>query len=107
MLVCRYTICIGRAEDRQFLRKLKLKTLVLDEGHMLKNMSTLKYNHLMKIQVRSPHVFHIFYIFSLIVNFKLQKPHCELNADTSTTDCNEHYTRAGGRPGSGFAPDAL
>ena len=47
----RYTICIGRSEDRSFMRKLRLKTLVLDEGHMLKNMATLKYNHLMKIQV--------------------------------------------------------
>ena len=51
-----YTICINRAEDRQFFRKLQLKTLVLDEGHMLKNMATLKYTHLMRIKV---HVFCI------------------------------------------------
>ena len=46
-----YTVCIGRVEDRKFFRKLRLKTLVLDEGHMLKNMSTLKYNYLMRMQV--------------------------------------------------------
>jgi SWI/SNF-related matrix-associated actin-dependent regulator 1 of chromatin subfamily A len=50
VILTTYTTCIGRVEDRKFLRKLKLKTLVLDEGHMVKNMSTLKYNHLMKIE---------------------------------------------------------
>ena len=46
-----YSVCIGQAEDRKFLRKLSLQCLVLDEGHMLKNMATQRYNHLMKIKV--------------------------------------------------------
>ncbi len=50
---CRYNVCIGQAEDRKFFRKLSLDCLVLDEGHMLKNMNSLPYTHLMKIQVCS------------------------------------------------------
>ena len=50
---CRYNVCIGQAEDRKFFRKLSLDCLVLDEGHMLKNMNSLRYTHLMKIQVCS------------------------------------------------------
>ena len=46
-----YSVCIGQTEDRRFLRKLSLQCLVLDEGHMLKNMATQRYNHLMKIKV--------------------------------------------------------
>ena len=38
-------------EDRKFLQKLSLECLVLDEGHMLKNMATQRYNYLMKIKV--------------------------------------------------------
>ena len=44
-------MCIGQAEDRKFFRKLPLDCLVLDEGHMLKNMSSQRYAHLMKIRV--------------------------------------------------------
>ena len=47
-----YGVCIGQVEDRKFLRKLSLQCLVLDEGHMLKNMASQRYNHLMKIKVK-------------------------------------------------------
>ena len=47
-----YGVCIGQVEDRKFLRKLSLQCLVLDEGHMLKNMASQRYTHLMKIKVR-------------------------------------------------------
>lgn len=47
-----YSVCIGQVEDRKFLRKLSLQCLVLDEGHMLKNMATQRYGHLMKIKVQ-------------------------------------------------------
>lgn len=46
-----YSVCIGQVEDRKFMRKLSLQCLVLDEGHMLKNMATQRYNHLMNIKV--------------------------------------------------------
>ena len=37
------------------MRKLSLQCLVLDEGHMLKNMASQRYSHLMKIKVRYMH----------------------------------------------------
>ncbi|XP_064405406.1 SWI/SNF-related matrix-associated actin-dependent regulator of chromatin subfamily A containing DEAD/H box 1-like isoform X3 [Halichondria panicea] len=50
VILTTYNVCIGQAEDRKFFRKLSLDCLVLDEGHMLKNMNSLRYTHLMKIQ---------------------------------------------------------
>uniref|UniRef100_A0A8C7LID9 SNF2 related chromatin remodeling ATPase with DExD box 1b n=1 Tax=Oncorhynchus kisutch TaxID=8019 RepID=A0A8C7LID9_ONCKI len=65
-----YCVCLGSVEDRKYLRydilnrqvdyniiistlfrKLKLEYAVFDEGHMLKNMSSLRYRHLMAINV--------------------------------------------------------
>ncbi len=45
-------MCIGQAEDRKFFRKLSLEDcLVLDEGHMLKNMNSLRYTHTHLIKI--------------------------------------------------------
>ncbi|XP_064404540.1 SWI/SNF-related matrix-associated actin-dependent regulator of chromatin subfamily A containing DEAD/H box 1-like [Halichondria panicea] len=52
VILTTYNVCIGQAEDRKFFRKLSLDCLVLDEGHMLKNMNSLRYTHLMKIQAK-------------------------------------------------------
>jgi SWI/SNF-related matrix-associated actin-dependent regulator 1 of chromatin subfamily A len=38
--------------DRAFLRKVEFSVMVVDEGHMLKNMSAQRYGHLMAFQVR-------------------------------------------------------
>lgn len=42
----------GNDEDRRFLRKLNCNYLVLDEGHMLKNMQSQRYQGLMRMKVR-------------------------------------------------------
>uniref|UniRef100_A0A8C7CT78 DNA helicase n=1 Tax=Oncorhynchus kisutch TaxID=8019 RepID=A0A8C7CT78_ONCKI len=47
--LCRYNLAIGNDSDRSLFRKLKLKYAVFDEGHMLKNMKSLRYRHLMAI----------------------------------------------------------
>lgn len=39
-------------DDRTFLRKLKCHYVVLDEGHMLKNMQSQRYQALMKVKAR-------------------------------------------------------
>ena len=39
------------SDDRAFLRKLKCHYVVLDEGHMLKNMQSQRYQGLMKVKV--------------------------------------------------------
>lgn len=49
-LHCRYALTTGN-EDRGLFRKLSLEYAVFDEGHMLKNMKTQRYRHLMAINV--------------------------------------------------------
>uniref|UniRef100_A0A8C2KHW7 DNA helicase n=1 Tax=Cyprinus carpio TaxID=7962 RepID=A0A8C2KHW7_CYPCA len=44
-----YNLTIGNDHDRSLFRKLRLKYAVFDEGHMLKNMNSLRYRHLMAI----------------------------------------------------------
>lgn len=48
---CRYSLTIGNESDRSLFRKLKLQYAVFDEGHMLKNMNSLRYRHLLAINV--------------------------------------------------------
>ncbi|XP_028270808.1 SWI/SNF-related matrix-associated actin-dependent regulator of chromatin subfamily A containing DEAD/H box 1A [Parambassis ranga] len=49
VIVTTYNLAIGNDSDRSLFRKLRLKYAVFDEGHMLKNMNTLRYKHLMAI----------------------------------------------------------
>lgn len=49
VIVSTYNLTIGNENDRSLFRKLKLKYAVFDEGHMLKNMNSLRYRHLMSI----------------------------------------------------------
>ncbi|XP_073675086.1 SWI/SNF-related matrix-associated actin-dependent regulator of chromatin subfamily A containing DEAD/H box 1A [Garra rufa] len=49
IIVSTYNLTIGNDYDRSLFRKLKLKYAVFDEGHMLKNMNSLRYRHLMAI----------------------------------------------------------
>ena len=41
----------GSTEDRSLFKKGYFSYAVFDEGHMLKNMSSLRYQNLMKIRV--------------------------------------------------------
>uniref|UniRef100_A0A671UCB7 DNA helicase n=1 Tax=Sparus aurata TaxID=8175 RepID=A0A671UCB7_SPAAU len=49
VIVTTYNVAIGNDNDRSLFRKLRLKYAVFDEGHMLKNMNSLRYRHLMAI----------------------------------------------------------
>eukprot|EP00063_Salmo_salar_P053147 XP_014027982.1 PREDICTED: SWI/SNF-related matrix-associated actin-dependent regulator of chromatin subfamily A containing DEAD/H box 1 isoform X2 [Salmo salar] len=49
VIVSTYNLAIGNDNDRSLFRKLRLKYAVFDEGHMLKNMKSLRYRHLMAI----------------------------------------------------------
>eukprot|EP00834_Sanchytrium_tribonematis_P005041 NODE_282_length_10822_cov_1.088035.p1 type:complete len:642 gc:universal NODE_282_length_10822_cov_1.088035:7077-9002(+) len=48
-----YNMACGKSEDRKFLRKLKPKAVILDEGHQVKNCATLKYKQLLEIPCHS------------------------------------------------------
>ncbi|XP_029366368.1 SWI/SNF-related matrix-associated actin-dependent regulator of chromatin subfamily A containing DEAD/H box 1A isoform X2 [Echeneis naucrates] len=52
VIVTTYNLAIGNESDRSLFRKLHLKYAVFDEGHMLKNMNTLRYRHLMAINAQ-------------------------------------------------------
>lgn len=48
-VVTTYAIAAGRVEDRSFLRRLRCKSMILDEGHMIKNYTSARYGHLMRL----------------------------------------------------------
>ncbi|XP_067087110.1 SWI/SNF-related matrix-associated actin-dependent regulator of chromatin subfamily A containing DEAD/H box 1A-like [Osmerus mordax] len=52
VIVSTYNLAIGNDSDRSLFRKLKLEYAVFDEGHMLKNMNSLRYRHLMAINAQ-------------------------------------------------------
>ncbi|KAJ3054463.1 hypothetical protein HK097_001756 [Rhizophlyctis rosea] len=47
VLVTTYNLATGASEDRKFLRRLRCRCLILDEGHMVKNMGSARYKYLM------------------------------------------------------------
>ena len=47
-----YTCSMSATEDRMALRKVKFYYAVFDEGHMLKNMNTNRYQQLMKVNTK-------------------------------------------------------
>lgn len=47
VIVTTYTCAISNADDRSLFRRLRLHYAIFDEGHMLKNMSSIRYQHLM------------------------------------------------------------
>lgn len=62
-----YNLAIGNDSDRNLFRKLPLEYAVFDEGHMLKNMNTLRYRHLMAINVSfSIHSYIILELFTFL-----------------------------------------
>ncbi|KAI8980538.1 SNF2 family N-terminal domain-containing protein [Pilobolus umbonatus] len=50
VLLTTYNIATGQPEDRNFLRKLNCQSMILDEGHMVKNCTSSRYKYLMKIR---------------------------------------------------------
>ncbi|XP_027587544.1 SWI/SNF-related matrix-associated actin-dependent regulator of chromatin subfamily A containing DEAD/H box 1 [Pipra filicauda] len=53
VIVTTYNSAISSSEDRGLFRKLKLNYAIFDEGHMLKNMSSVRYQHLMTINAKN------------------------------------------------------
>lgn len=47
VIVTTYSCAISNVDDRSLFRRLKLHYAIFDEGHMLKNMSAIRYQHLM------------------------------------------------------------
>lgn len=52
VFVTTYTVATGSKDDRSFLRKLRCQSMILDEGHMVRNCTSARYQHL--ISLRTP-----------------------------------------------------
>lgn len=52
VLLTTYNMVVSSPEDRNLFRKLGFNYVIFDEAHMLKNMSSIRYKHLMKIKAR-------------------------------------------------------
>ncbi|XP_075057791.1 SWI/SNF-related matrix-associated actin-dependent regulator of chromatin subfamily A containing DEAD/H box 1 isoform X2 [Mixophyes fleayi] len=53
VIVTTYNCAISSADDRSLFRRVKLNYAVFDEGHMLKNMSAIRYQHLMTLNAKN------------------------------------------------------
>ncbi|NXC06559.1 SMRCD regulator, partial [Orthonyx spaldingii] len=53
VIVTTYNSAISSSDDRALFRRLKLNYAIFDEGHMLKNMSSVRYQHLMTINAKN------------------------------------------------------
>ncbi|XP_030904395.2 SWI/SNF-related matrix-associated actin-dependent regulator of chromatin subfamily A containing DEAD/H box 1-like [Melopsittacus undulatus] len=52
VIITTYNCAISSSDDRGLFRRLKLYYAIFDEGHMLKNMSSARYQHLMTINAQ-------------------------------------------------------
>lgn len=50
IMVTSYNMVSGSKEDRSFLRRRNFQYMILDEGHLVKNVTSQRYKHLMSIQ---------------------------------------------------------
>ncbi|XP_036618673.1 SWI/SNF-related matrix-associated actin-dependent regulator of chromatin subfamily A containing DEAD/H box 1 isoform X2 [Trichosurus vulpecula] len=53
VIVTTYNCAISSSDDRSLFRRLKLNYAIFDEGHMLKNMGSVRYQHLMTINAKN------------------------------------------------------
>ncbi|KAI8050171.1 SNF2 family N-terminal domain-containing protein [Gilbertella persicaria] len=49
VIITTYQLAAGNADDRVFLKKLRCRSMILDEGHMVKNCYSARYKALMSI----------------------------------------------------------
>ena len=52
VLITTYNLATGQKNDRVLFRKLNVKSLILDEGHLVKNSQALRYKYLMEIPAK-------------------------------------------------------
>ncbi|XP_069486663.1 SWI/SNF-related matrix-associated actin-dependent regulator of chromatin subfamily A containing DEAD/H box 1 [Ambystoma mexicanum] len=53
IVVTTYNSAISNSDDRSLFRRMKIHYAVFDEGHMLKNMSSMRYQHLMTLNAKN------------------------------------------------------
>ncbi|XP_062431003.1 SWI/SNF-related matrix-associated actin-dependent regulator of chromatin subfamily A containing DEAD/H box 1 [Rhea pennata] len=53
VIITTYNCAISNLDDRRLFRRLKLNSAIFDEGHMLKNMNSARYQHLMTFNAKN------------------------------------------------------
>ena len=51
VILTTYNLVSSTPEDRKLFRQIPINYLIFDEGHMLKNMGTQRYQYLHKMRV--------------------------------------------------------
>ena len=51
VILTTYNLVSNTPEERKLFKVMPIRYLIFDEGHMLKNMGTLRYKHLKEINV--------------------------------------------------------
>ncbi|OAC99926.1 hypothetical protein MUCCIDRAFT_148102 [Mucor lusitanicus CBS 277.49] len=50
VIITTYNLASGHADDRKFFKRLECQSMILDEGHMVKNCTSARYKSLMSIK---------------------------------------------------------
>nr|XP_060635207.1 SWI/SNF-related matrix-associated actin-dependent regulator of chromatin subfamily A containing DEAD/H box 1 isoform X1 [Anolis sagrei ordinatus]XP_060635208.1 SWI/SNF-related matrix-associated actin-dependent regulator of chromatin subfamily A containing DEAD/H box 1 isoform X1 [Anolis sagrei ordinatus]XP_060635210.1 SWI/SNF-related matrix-associated actin-dependent regulator of chromatin subfamily A containing DEAD/H box 1 isoform X1 [Anolis sagrei ordinatus]XP_060635211.1 SWI/SNF-related m len=53
VIITTYNCAISSSDDRSLFRRMKLNYAIFDEGHMLKNMGSIRYQHLMTMNAKN------------------------------------------------------
>lgn len=64
IIITTYNLVSSTPEERRLFRVMPMQYVVFDEAHMLKNMSTIRYENLVRINVSLSNFF--FFFFALI-----------------------------------------
>jgi SWI/SNF-related matrix-associated actin-dependent regulator 1 of chromatin subfamily A len=57
VLLTTYNLICSTPEERRLFRVMPINYVIFDEAHMLKNMSTVRYENLVRINVRIYHTY--------------------------------------------------
>ncbi|KAI8637818.1 SNF2 family N-terminal domain-containing protein [Parasitella parasitica] len=50
VIITTYNLAAGNIDDRKFFKRLRCRSMILDEGHMIKNCTSARYKSLMSIK---------------------------------------------------------
>lgn len=70
VLLTTYSLICSTPEERRLFRVMPINYVVFDEAHMLKNMSSVRYENLVRINVRA-HLLYIYIYTGLLLFYNL------------------------------------
>lgn len=70
VLLTTYNLICSTPEERRLFRVMPINYVIFDEAHMLKNMSTVRYENLVRINVRIYHNYTHIHFFLVTHTYK-------------------------------------